>query len=521
MKKIELYDTTLRDGAQGEMISFTLEDKLKIAARLDQFCVDYIEGGWPGSNPKDAAFFQRVARQRFSHSRIVAFGSTRRKGVPVERDGNLACLLESGTEYLAIFGKSWDLHVQKVLRATLEENLVLIRDSVAFLKSKGKTVFFDAEHFFDGYASNPAYALATIQAAVEAGADRVVLCDTNGGCLPGKVQEAVSTVMKRFRVPVGIHTHNDSGLAVANALAAVEAGADHVQGTINGLGERCGNADLTTLVPLLQLKMGCQCVPRESMRNLTNLSRYVYEIANMVPPGSQPFVGLSAFTHKGGVHVDAVGKDPKTYEHVRPEEVGNQRKILVSELSGKSTVLQKMRAYGLEAKPEVTKKILEMVASLEKDGYQFEAAEGSFELLVRRTLGVYTRPFAVEGFRVIVEERGTRVVSEATVKVRVGPRAEHTAAEGNGPVNALDNALRKALAGFFPEIRHLRLVDYKVRILHPEKATGAMTRVLIESTDEKDVWGTVGLSDNIIEASWKALLDSVEFKILKDRSARA
>lgn len=517
-KKIEIYDTTLRDGSQGESVFFTLQDKIKIAEKLDEYGFDFIEGGWPGSNPKDLLFFQRMPTKKFSRSKLVAFGSTCRKSVVPEQDRNLRYLVESGAEYITIFGKSWDLHVEQVLRTALEENVRLIRDSIRFLIRQGKHVFFDAEHFFDGYRRNPSYAMETLLAAQDGGAERIILCDTNGGSLPHDVEEAVRQVRKHINVPIGIHTHNDSGLAVANTLAAVNAGAVQVHGTINGFGERCGNADLTTIIPVLQLKMGYACLDEGKLAHLTGLSRYVFEVANIVPPGTQPFVGMSAFTHKGGVHVDAVGKNPETYEHINPEAVGNQRRVLISELSGKSTILQKLRKYDIASKPDLIKKILDMVGELENEGYHFEAAEGSFDLMVRRALGKYRELFRVEGFRVIVEERGNRVVSEATVKVKVGKQVEHTASEGNGPVNALDNALRKALVKFYPCLGNLKLTDYKVRILHPEKATGAVTRVLIESADDTSTWGTIGLSENIIEASWHALVDSFEYKLLKDNN---
>jgi len=517
MKTVEIYDTTLRDGAQGENVSFTLNDKVRIAKKLDEFGITFIEGGWPGSNPKDTEFFKQMQNYQWKNSQLVAFGSTRRKGTSASKDSNVKALVTSGTKWVAIFGKSWDLHVKEVLRTTLEENLTLIEDSVSFLKEQGRKVIFDAEHFFDGYRQNPDYALKTIEAAERAGAERIILCDTNGGSLPEEIAAVVQAARNSVKVPLGIHTHNDSGLAVANSIVAVNCGATQVQGTMNGLGERCGNADLTTIIPILQLKMGYQCVPETSLKQLTALSRFVYEVANMVPSGNQPFVGFSAFAHKGGVHVDAIGKNKRSYEHISPEQVGNQRRILISELSGKSTILQKMKNYNLEKQPELARRLVEMVAELEKDGYQFEAAEASFDLMVRKALGRYQPLFEVEGFRVIVEKKGKKVVSEATVKVRVDKLIEHTASEGNGPVNALDNALRKALIRFYPELGEMKLTDYRVRILHAEKATAAITRVLIESTDEKDTWGTIGLSENIIEASWKALLDSVEFKLLKDR----
>jgi len=516
-KRIEIYDTTLRDGSQGESVSFTLNDKLKIAECLDEFGVDFIEGGWPGSNPKDIKFFERIRKRNFKNARVVAFGSTRRKSFSAEDDPLLKKLIESETEYIAIFGKSWDLHVKDVLKISPEDNLFMIEDSIRHVKSRGRRVFFDAEHFFDGYRMNPEYALKTLLAAEEGGAEKIVLCETNGGFLPFEIEEIVEKVRKEVSLPLGIHTHNDSGLGVANTISAVRAGAVHVQGTVNGIGERCGNADLSIIIPVLRLKMGCLCLKEDSLVHLTEVSRFVYEVANMVPPNSQPFVGLSAFAHKGGIHVDAVGKNPLTYEHIDPVLVGNERRILLSELSGKSTILQKTRNFNLDSNPEVIKTLLENIARLENEGYQFESAEGSFDIMVRKALGKYTKLFSVEGFRVIVEKKGERVVSEATVKIRVGRKIEHTASEGNGPVNALDNALRKALVEFYPEIESMRLTDYKVRILHPEKATGAVTRVVIETNDGETAWGTLGVSENIIEASWKALIDSVEYKLNKAR----
>ncbi len=520
MRKVEIYDTTLRDGAQGESVAFTIKDKIRIAEKLDEFGIDFIEGGWPGSNPKDISFFEKVKNRKFTNIKIVAFGSTRRKHVTADTDPFLRKLLESGVEYITIFGKSWDLHVRDVLRISPSENLDLIEDSVRFLKKQGRKVFFDAEHFFDGYKKNPDYALKTLAAAESAGAEKIVLCDTNGGSLPFEIEEITRKVTAITGVPLGIHTHNDSGLAVSNTITAVRAGVMHVQGTINGIGERCGNADLSVIIPILQLKMGYTCVDEGNLMRLTEVSRFVYETANMVPPNSQPFVGMSAFAHKGGVHVDAVNKNPVTYEHIDPMKVGNERRVLLSELSGKSTILQKAKNYKLDNDPESIKKILDNVTNLENAGYQFEAAEGSFDIMVRKTLGEYKKLFTIEGFRVIVEKRGEKVVSEATVKVRVDKSVEHTASEGNGPVNALDNALRKALVRFYPEIETMKLTDYRVRILHPEEATAAVTRVLIETTDEDGTWGTIGVSENIIEASWKALIDSIEYKLHKSNKGR-
>ncbi len=514
-RKVEIYDTTLRDGSQGESISFTIKDKIKIAEKLDEFGIDFVEGGWPGSNPKDISFFAQVKNRKFKNIKIVAFGSTRRKNFSADKDPFLKKLLESGTEYIIIFGKSWDLHVQDVLRITEAENLNLIEDSIKFLKKHGRIVFYDAEHFFDGYKKNPEYALKTLTVAESAGADKLVLCDTNGGSLPFEIEEIIKEVFAHVHVPLGIHAHNDSGVGVSNSITAVRAGVMHVQGTMNGIGERCGNADLSVIIPVLQLKMGYRCVDDKNLVKLKEISRFIYETANMIPPNSQPFVGMSAFAHKGGIHVDAVSKNPVTYEHIDPAKVGNKRRILLSELSGKSTILQKAKNYNLDKDPESIKKILDKVTTLENEGYQFESAEGSFDIIVRKTLGQYRKLFTVEGFRVIVEKRGGRVISEATVKIRVDKLVEHTASEGNGPVNALDNALRKALVKFYPEIETMKLTDYRVRILHPEEATAAVTRVVIETTDEDETWGTIGVSENIIEASWKALIDSVEYKLYK------
>ncbi len=517
-EKVEIYDTTLRDGIQGETIAFTLPDQLKIAEKLDEFGIDFIEGGWPGSNPKSEQFFKQVKNRKFIHSKIVSFGSTRRKNTRAENDPYLKEILKSETEYITIFGKSWDLHVKDVFKIPLNDNLNMIEDTITFLVKEGKNVFFDAEHFFDGFKNNSSYALDTIKVAQDSGAKRIILCDTNGGSLPFEIENIIKETVRFIKTPLGIHTHNDSGLAVANSIIAVKNGVIQVHGTINGFGERCGNADLISIIPILQIKMGYQCIKNESFVDLTRLSRTIYEIANIVPPGNQPFVGFSAFTHKAGVHIDAVTKNPKTYEHIDPVKLGNMRKILVSELSGKSTIIQKLKKdYEIEKKPEVIKNILNMVGNLEKEGYQFESAEASFDLMVRKSLGKYQKLFEVEGFRVIVEEKNKKIVSEATVKIKVGNLIEHTASEGDGPVNALDNALRKALITFYPELKEMKLTDYKVRILHPEKATGAVTRVLIESTDGKDTWGTIGLSENIIDASWKALIDSVEYKLLKNK----
>ncbi|AMA73892.1 MULTISPECIES: citramalate synthase [Aneurinibacillus] len=516
--QIFIYDTTLRDGTQGEGVSLSVDDKLKIAKKLDQLGVHYIEGGWPGSNPKDMEFFLRAKELKLKHAKITAFGSTRRFGVTAEADANLNMILKSGVEAVAIFGKSWDFHVTEALGTTLEENLSMIYESVRFLKDKGLEVIYDAEHFFDGYKHNPEYAMVTIRKAMEAGADWLTLCDTNGGSLPHEISEIVARVCEEVGTKIGIHCHNDGELAVANSLAAVAAGATQVQGTINGLGERCGNANLISIIPNLQLKLGYACVSDEQLKQLTNTSRYVYEIANIVPQNTQPFVGQSAFAHKGGMHVSAILKDAETYEHIKPETVGNTRRVLVSELSGQSNLLFKAQELNIDLdknKPE-GRAIIQKVKELEYQGYQYEGAEASFELLVRKGLGDYEEVFTVESFKVLMEKIGEQdVVTEATVKVKVNGQTVHTVAEGNGPVNALDNALRKALEVFFPDLKEMYLTDYKVRVLSEHEATASKVRVLVESTkDGRDSWSTVGVSTNVIEASWEALLDSMRYALL-------
>ena len=519
---IKLYDTTLRDGSQGEGVAFSMEDKVRIAQRLDALGIHYIEGGWPGSNPKDLRFFKRVQGAVFKTAKISAFGATRRPGVRPQEDPNLQALVEAGPPVVTIFGKSWDFHVTAALGTTLEENVAMIGESVAFAKTKNREVMFDAEHFFDGFKRNREYALATLRAAEAAGAHCLVLCDTNGGCVPHEIVEilrAVKQVVKPSS-PLGIHVHNDTECAVANTLAAVSEGVNHVQGTVNGYGERCGNANLISIIPNLMLKMGLESLPRENLHELRDVSRFVSELANRKPWSSQPYVGDSAFAHKGGIHVSAVLKHPETYEHVDPEAVGNHRRVLVSELAGQSNILWKAKEYGIDLDkntPE-SRRILEMLKRMEDEGFQFEGAEASFELLMERALGNHRPYFELQGFRVIVEEQGsgTEPVAEATVKLRVKGIEEHTAASGNGPVNALDHALRKALEDFYPNLRQMSLLDYKVRILDESKATAAKTRVLITSGDGDETWGTVGVADNIIEASWQALVDSVEYKLRRD-----
>ncbi|MGI6527050.1 MAG: citramalate synthase [Caldicoprobacterales bacterium] len=512
-KKIVIYDSTLRDGAQAEGISFTVNDKLRIVQKLDEFGVDYIEAGNPGSNPKDLEFFQKVARLQLKAARLAAFGSTRRAGIKAEQDANIQALLGANTPAVTVFGKTWDFHVTEIIKTTLEENLNMIRDTLSYLKSRGKEVIFDAEHFFDGYWNNEAYALKCLETAARAGADSLVLCDTNGGAFPMDLYKVVDRVARRFSIPVGIHCHNDGGMAVANSLLAVEAGASHVQGTINGYGERSGNANLCTIIPNLQLKRGLRCIPEEQMQNLSTVSRYVSELANQAPNERDPYVGHCAFAHKGGMHIDAIRKNPLSFEHIQPCTVGNERRILMSEVSGRSTILkriQEITPWVDKDSPE-TQYLLNELKRLEHEGYQFEGAEISFELLVRRVLGKDIQFFHVKDFRVLCEEHWQDDNSaSAIIKVQVDGVEEVSAAEGDGPVNALDRALRKALRVFYPELDQMRLMDYKVRVLDTNKATAAKVRVHIESTDGERVWGTVGVSANIIEASWTALVDSIE-----------
>lgn len=523
---VELYDTTLRDGCQAEDISFTVEDKLRIVERLDDFGVKYIEGGWPGSNPRDEAFFREAKRLRLKQASIAAFGSTCRAGLRPQQDPVFRKLLQAETPVVTIFGKTWDLHVREDLRIPLTANLELIHESVAYLKRHVDTVIFDAEHFFDGYHANPEFALECCRVAAEAGADLICLCETNGGRLPEEVAAGVDAVRAAIETPLGIHCHNDSELAVANSLIAVRHGVRQVQGTINGIGERCGNANLCSIVANLQLKMGYRVVTPAQLRQLRELSHFVWELANLEPNKRQPYVGLSAFAHKGGVHVAAVQKNSRTYEHIDPALVGNRQRVLVSDLSGKGNILYKAKEFGLDLEslqPSV-RRVLQEVKELESRGFQFEGAEASFELLLQKGLnGKRTRHFRLIGFRVIDEKRteDEPPLSEATIMIE-GPdgEVEHTAAQGNGPVNALDNALRKALRKFYPEIDEVQLLDYKVRVLGGGEGTKATVRVLIESGDGKDRWGTVGVSHNVIEASWQALVDSIDYKLYKDRKQK-
>ncbi|WP_274363579.1 citramalate synthase [Paenibacillus thermotolerans] len=514
---VTIFDTTLRDGTQGEGISLTVEDKLKIAVKLDELGIHYIEGGWPGSNGKDIEFFRRAASLPLKQAKITAFGSTRRKGIPAQDDANLNAIVESGVKVATIFGKSWDFQVTTALQTTLEENLNMIYDSVRFLKESGLEVIYDAEHFFDGYKNNRDYALDTIRRAEAAGASWIVLCDTNGGSLPGEVETIVRDVTDNVSVPIGIHAHNDCELGVANSLAAVQAGARQVQGTFNGLGERCGNANLCSVIPNLQLKLGFQCISEEQLRSLTNTARYVSEIANVHLPVNQPYVGSAAFAHKGGIHVSAVLRHSKTYEHIEPELVGNRQRVLVSELAGQSNLVFKAQELGLDfdLQNEATKRLINLIKEKEHEGYQFEGADATLELLIRSHLGKQQEIFTLESFKLIMEKTADRpVVSEAILKIKVNGDIVYTAAEGNGPVNALDNALRKALETHYPDIRNLHLTDYKVRVINDREATAAKVRVLVETSDFDATWSTVGVSANVIEASWEALVDSLRYAML-------
>lgn len=519
---VALYDTTLRDGAQAEGISYSVTDKIRIAQELDFLGIHYIEGGWPGSNPKDKEFFLKISRKNLVNTKITAFGSTRRPKIKAQDDKNIRALLQSKVKFVTIFGKTWNLHVTDVLKTTLFENLAMIKDTVEFLTSEGLTVFYDAEHFFDAFTADKEYSMECLFAARAAGAKAIVLCDTNGGTLTSKITRVVSEVRPRIEGLLGIHCHNDSGLAVANSIAAVEAGTDMVQGTINGYGERCGNADLIPIIANLKLKLGINCVSDAQLKSLSAVSYFFSEISNMRQKNDQPFTGKSAFAHKAGVHINAMIKNPKTYEHINPELVGNRRRMLVSELAGKTAVI--LRAKNLELDLDKndaqTKRILKLVQELEYKGYHFEAAEASFELLMKKALKRYRKFFDLEGFSVVIQkESAKKIKSEAVIKLRVKGVKESTSAEGDGPVNALDNALRKALREFYPALSKMRLSDFKVRVLDEKKGTAARVRVLIQSQDEKDTWSTVGVSENVIEASWQALVDSIEYKLLKDEDA--
>ncbi|MBI5416005.1 MAG: citramalate synthase [Candidatus Omnitrophica bacterium] len=520
MTRIIIYDTTLRDGSQTEGVSFTVNDKIKITEKLDDLGVHYVEGGWPGSNPKDQEYFQSVQKRKWKHAAIAAFGSTRRPKIKPSDDQNLRALVGSGTPTVTIFGKSWDLHVTDVLRTTLEENLQMIAGSVEYLKKHSKEVIYDAEHFFDGYKRNPDYALKAIRAARDAGADCIVLCDTNGGTLPAEVKDIVTKIKREIKSPLGIHAHNDLGMGVANSIAAVEAGCVHVQGTFNGLGERCGNADLCAVIGILSTKLNKPSIPEKNVVKLTEASYYISEVSNFKLADNAAFVGHSAFAHKGGVHIDAMLKNPLAYEHIDPAKVGNHRRFITSELAGKMPIVLKAEQMDvhLDKKSPETQELLKALQDKEHGGYQFEAADASFELFLKRSLKKYKPFFKLEGFRTVSEKRfDGQVFAEASVRVNVDGESRYNAAEGDGPVEALDKALRQALTKFYPRLAQMRLTDYKVRVLDTKEGTAAKVRVLIESQDDTDSWTTVGVHENIIEASWEALTDSIEYKLLKDQ----
>jgi 2-isopropylmalate synthase len=523
-KFVSIYDTTLRDGTQGEGISFSSTDKIRIAERLDAFGFHYIEGGWPGSNPKDMEFFIEAAKRTWRNTKIAAFGSTRRANATCSEDPQIATLVAANTAVVTMVGKTWSLHVKEVLRTSFEENLAMIGDSVRYFKKLGKEVIYDAEHFFDGYKDDPRYALATLKAAQDAGVDIVVLCDTNGGSMPSEVGRITSEVIKTLKCPVGIHTHNDSGVGVANALVAIEQGAVQVQATINGYGERTGNCNMTSVIPCLVYKLGVDCIPKEKVRHLRELSMFVDDLANVRHDIRQPFVGATAFAHKGGIHVNAVEKVARSYEHIEPELVGNRRRVLVSDLSGRSNILMKAHELGMDLSKETpeVREILQELKRLEHEGYEFEAADASFHILVQKLLKKHKPFFKLLAYRIIMDREGPggKYIVEASVKLDVNGEVMHTVAEGDGPVNALDNALRAALTKFYPAIAEVKLVDYKVRILDTGAGTAAKTRVMIESSDGTETWGTVGVDDNIIEASWEALVDSVEYKLFKGEQRR-
>ena len=523
MQRIEIYDTTLRDGSQGEGISFSLQDKLLICHRLDELGVDFIEGGYPLSNPKDAAFFQEARGLKLKTARLLAFGMTRRKGVAPAQDVGLTALRDAETEFVTLVGKSWDIHATEVLGVSLQENLDMIAESVAYLTGLGRKVIYDAEHFFDGLKANPDYALKTISAAAQAGAVLVCLCDTNGGTMPPQVQHCVRQALDAVKVRIGIHPHNDSGVAVANALAAVTAGATQVQGTINGIGERCGNVDITTVIANLRLKLGYDCLKKDSLIHLTETSRYVYEMANLNLVNNQPYTGASAFAHKGGMHVHAVNKMASSYEHVQPELVGNSRRILVSELSGISNIAAKAgKKFNIESDRAVLKKVLDQVTELESQGYQFEAAEASFELILRRQIGRMRKFFELKNYRCAVSRQGHgQPITKATISVAANGRDINASEEGDGPINALDAALRHALEPEFPAIADLHLVDYKVRVVNGRAESAAKVRVVIEFRSPEGVFGTIGVSENIIEASWQAIADAVEYRLVHAEEAAA
>lgn len=524
MAKIVIYDTTLRDGAQSEDVSFSVEDKLLISEKLDELGAHYIEGGYPGANPRDVEFFNQAAKLKLKKARMAAFGATHHAGTTPAKDATVKAILKSGAPVATIFGKTWDFHVKHALRVPFERNLELIHDTIAYLKKRLDTVFFDAEHFFDGYKNNEQYAIKCLDAAETAGADCLVLCETNGGAMPKDVERITSAMKQHFDTPIGIHAHNDSECAVANSIIAVNAGATHVQGTLNGLGERAGNANLCSIIPSLELKLGHTCIGAKRLSRLRNVSRFANEISNLMPFKRQPFVGDSAFAHKAGMHVSAILKNPETYEHIRPELVGNTQRVLVSDLSGKSNILRKAEEFGITLDPrsKEVKELVDEVKNLESQGFQYEGAEASLELLIKKKLGMYKKLFDVIGFRVFISKRSETDVPfhEATIMLKVGDNVEHSAASGNGPVNALDNALRKALVKFYSKLSEVELLDYKVRVLTTGLGTAANVRVLIESGDQKSKWVTVGVSEDVVEASYQALVDSIEYKLLKGGTQR-
>lgn len=518
-KKISIYDTTLRDGSQSARITYSLEDKLAIAKKLDELGVDYIEGGWPmkGVNNKDFEFFKKAKKLELKHAKLAAFGSTRRAKNKVQDDATLNSLLESGTKVITIFGKTWRLHAEKILGISLEENLKVIYESVAYLKDKKKEVIFDAEHFFDGYKDNPEYAIKCLLAAQDAGADCLALCETNGGALPQEIEAITKAVVDSVKIKVGIHTHNDCELAVANSIVAVKSGAVQVQGTMNGFGERAGNANLMSIIPILSFKMGFETIPAKNLKKLTETSHYLYEIANIPPDDRQPFTGKNAFAHKAGVHANAVLKEASAYEHMAPELIGNSRQILISDQAGASSLMFKAKQWGIDLDKDDprTKDFIVQIKKMEEQGYEFKDADASLEMFLKKSMSKHGKFFDLEGLKVIVEDKNGVMVSEATIKLKVKGQTEHTVADGIGPVGALDSALRKALIKFYPKIKDMHLVDFKVRVIEGSAGTSAKVRVLIESSDKNDVWTTVGVSENIIEASWLALVDSVEYKLLK------
>ena len=524
-RKVEIFDSTLRDGAQGQGISFSVEDKLKVVLALDEFGVDYIEAGNPGSNPKDMEFFKRIKELKLNKSKIAAFGSTRRPNTKVEDDENLKNLLLADTKVTVIFGKSWSFQVTDILKTTLQENLDMIKDTIEYMKSKNKEVIFDAEHFFDGYKENREYAIRTLEVAKKSGADTLVLCDTNGGTLPSEIKYITEDVINKIEGKIGIHCHNDIGMAVANTITSIECGVIQVQGTFIGSGERCGNANLSSIIPTIILKLKCEVSCEDSLQNLTSTARYISEISNTQLDDSTPYVGNAAFSHKGGMHIDAICKKSESYEHVNPEIVGNKRRFLVSEVSGKSTVLKEIQKIFPSAQKDgqEVKMVTDRLKELEHEGYQFEGAEGTVELLIRKSVGKYRPFFKLNSFKTIGETPwgSEKLSSTALINITVDGRGEITAAEGDGPVNALDKALRKALEIFYPEVKNVRLVDYKVRVLDSESNTGAKVRVLIESTDGRENWSTVGVSRDVIEASWIALVDSIEYKLIKEIERKA